>query len=95
MALSSDVTATDDETAKAFSTGSSSFAILNVSSATGPPKEMACLARGVNGQGGVLHPSVAAIETGPNGWAPFFSSSRALASLVAGWGSVGGVNGQE
>ena len=83
LALPSDVTATDDEVMKAFSTGSSSFAIPNVSSATGPPKEMACSARGVNGQGRVVHLSVAAVETGPNGRAPF-SSTRALTGLVAG-----------
>ena len=83
LALSSDVTATDKEATRAFSTGSSSFAIPNVSSATGPPKEMACSARGVNGQGRVLHPSVAAVETGPNGRAPF-SSTRALAGLGTG-----------
>ena len=63
LALSSDVTATDDEAMRAFSTGSSSFAIPNVPSATGPPKEMACSARGVNGQGRILHLSVAAVET--------------------------------
>ena len=50
---------------------------------TSLPKEMACSARGVNGQGRVLHPSVAAVETGPNGRAPF-SSTRALAGLVTG-----------
>ena len=94
LALSSDVTATDDEATRAFSTGSSSFAIQNVSSATDPPKEMACPARGVNGQGRVLNPSVAAVETGPNGRTLFSSSTRALASLVAGWGSARGVNGQ-
>ena len=84
LALSSNVTATDDEAMRAFSTGSSLFAIPNASSATGPPKEMACSARGVNGQGRVLHLSVAAVETGPNGRAPFSSSTRALAGLVAG-----------
>ena len=94
MALSSDVTATNDEAMRAFSTGSSSFVIPNVSLATSPPKEMTCSARRVNGQGRVLHPSVAAIETGPNGRAPFSSSTRALAGLVAGWSSVRGVNGQ-
>ena len=83
LALSLDVTATDDEARRAFSTGSSSFAIPNVSLATGPPKEMACSARRVNGPGRVLHPSVAAVETGPNGRAPF-SSTRALAGLAAG-----------
>ena len=49
LALSSAVTATGDEAMRAFSTGSSSFAIPNVSSVTGPQKEMACSARGVNG----------------------------------------------
>ena len=81
LALSLDVTATDDEAMRAFSTGSSSLAIPNVSSATGPPIEMACPARGVNDQGRVLHPSVAPVETGPNGRAPF-SFTRALAGLV-------------
>ena len=38
--------------------------------------------RGVNGQGRVLNPSVAAVETGSNGRAPFFSYTRALAGLV-------------
>ena len=71
LALSLDVTATDDEARRAFSTGSSSFAIPNVSS------------RGVNGQGRVLHPSVTAVKTGPNGRASF-SSTRALAGLVTG-----------
>ena len=83
LALSLDVTATDDEAMRAFSTGSSSFAIPNVSSATGPPIEIACPARGVNDQGRVLHPSVAAVETGPNGRVPF-SSARALAGSVTG-----------
>ena len=84
LALSLDVIATDDEAMmRAFSTGSSLFAIPNVSSAAGPPKEMTCLARGINGQGRVLHPSVAAVETGPNGRAPL-SSTRALAGLVTG-----------
>ena len=94
LALSSDVTASDDEAMRAFSTGSSSSAIPNVSSATGPPKEVACSARGVNGQGRVLHPSVAAVETGLNGLAPFSSSTRALAGLIAGSGSARGVIGQ-
>ena len=85
--LSSDVMATDDEPMGARSTGFSPFAILNVSSATGLPQEMVGSARGVNGQGRVLHPSVAAVETGPNGRAPFWSSTRALAGLVAGWNS--------
>ena len=79
---------------RAFSTGSSSFVIPNVSSATGPPKVMSCSARGVNGQGRVLHPSVATVETGPNDRAPFSSSSRALAGLVAGWSSAREANGQ-
>ena len=83
LALSSDVTATDDEAMRAFSTSSSSFAIPSVSSAIGPPIEMACPARGVNGQGRVLHPSVPAVETGPNNRAPF-SSTRALADIVTG-----------
>ena len=83
LVLSSDVTATDDEAMRAFSTGSSSSAIPNVFSATGPPKEMACSARGINGQRRVLHPSVAAVETGSNGQAPF-SSTRALPGLVTG-----------
>ena len=83
LALSLDVAATDDEAMRAFSTGSSSFAIPNVSSPTGPPIEMACPARVVNGQGRVLHPSVAAVETGPDGRAPF-SSTQALAGLVLG-----------
>ena len=78
LALSSDVTATDDAAMRAFLTGSSSFAIPNVFSATGPPKEMACSARGVNGQGQVLQSSVTAVETGSNGRAPFSSSTRAL-----------------
>ena len=78
LVLSLDVMATDDEAMRAFSTGSSSFAIPNVSSATGPPKEMTCSARGVNGQGQLLHSSVAAVKTGPNGRAPL-SSTRALA----------------
>ena len=86
LALSLDVTATDDEARRAFSTGSSSFAIPNVSLATVLPKGMACSARRVNGQGRVFHPSVAAVETGPNGRAPF-SSTRALAGLAAGWTS--------
>ena len=73
LALSSDVTTTDDEAMRAFLTSSSSFAVPNVSSATGSPKEMACSARGVNGQERVLNPSVAAVETGPNGRAPFSS----------------------
>ena len=94
LAPSSDVTVTNDEAMTTFSTGSSSFAIPNVPSATGPPKEMACSARGVNGQGRVFYPSVAAVETGPNGQAPLSSSTRALAGLVAGWGSARGVNGQ-
>ena len=94
LALSSDVTASDDEAMRAFSIGSSSSAIPNVSSATCPPKEMAYSARRVNGQGRVLHPSVAAVETGPNGLAPFSSSTRVLAGLVAGWGSARGVIGQ-
>ena len=94
LALSLDVTATDDEAVRAFSTGSSSFAIPNVSLAAGFPKETACSARGVNGQGRVLHPSFAAGETGPSGRAPFSSSTRALAGLVAGWSSARGVNGQ-
>ena len=51
LAPSSDVTATDDEAMRAFSTGSSSFTIPNVSSATGLPNKMAGSARGVNGQG--------------------------------------------
>ena len=93
-ALSSDVTATDDEAMRAFSTGPSSFAIPNVPSATGPQKEMACSARGVNGQGRVYHPSVAAVKTGSNGRAPFSSSTRSLAGLVAGWSLACGVNGQ-
>ena len=93
LVLSLDIMATDDEAMRAFSTGSSSFAILHVCSATGPPKEMACSARGVNDQGRVLHPSVAAVETGPNGRPPF-SSTLALAGLVAGWSSARGVNGQ-
>ena len=88
--LSLDVMATDDGAMRAFSTGSSSFALSHVSSATGPPKEMACSARGVNGQGRVLHPSVATVETGPNGRAPFFST-QALAGVVRGWGSARGV----
>ena len=83
LRLSSDVTATDNEAMRAFSIGSSSFTIPNDSPATGPPKKMACSARGVNDQGRVLHPSVAAVETGPNGRAPF-SSTRALAGLVTG-----------
>ena len=83
LALSLDVTATDDEPMRAFSTGSSSFAIPNVSSATGPTLEMACLAPGVNCQGRVLHLSIAAVETGPNGRAPF-SSTRALVGFVTG-----------
>ena len=94
LALSSDVTTTDDEVMRAFSTGSSSFALPNVSLATGRPKEIAFSARGVNGQRRVIHPSVAAVETGPNGRAPFFFSTRALAGLVADWGSTRGVNGQ-
>ena len=84
LALSLGVTVTDDEAMRAFSTGSSSFAIPNDSSATGPPKEIACSARGVNGQGRVLHPSVAAVWTGPNDRALFSSSTRALAGLAAG-----------
>ena len=87
LAPSLDVTATDDEAMRAFSTGSSSYAIPNVSSATGPTKKMACSARGVNGHGRVPHPSVAAVETGPNGRAPF-SSTRALKGLLAGWTSL-------
>ena len=83
LALSLDVMATDDEATRAFSTDFSSFAIPHVSSATGPPNEMACSARGVNGQGRVFHHSVAAVETGPNGRAPF-SSTRALAGIVTG-----------
>ena len=51
VALFLDVTVTDDEAMRAFSTGSSSFAIRNISSATSPPIEMASPARGVNGQG--------------------------------------------
>ena len=92
--LSSDVTATDDEATRAFSTGSSSFAIPNVSSAAGPPKEMIDAAPGVNDQGRVLHPSIAAVKTGSNGRVPFSSATRALAGLVEGWGSARGVNGQ-
>ena len=88
LALFLDVTATDDEAMIAFSTGSSSLAIPNVSSATGPPIEMACPARGVNGQGRVLHPSLAAVETRPNGRTPFSSSTQALAGLAAGWTSL-------
>ena len=95
LALSLDVTATDDEAMRAFSTGSSSFAIPNVSPATGLPKEIACSARGVNGQGRVFHPSVTAAKTGPNGRAPFSSSIRALAGLVEGWDSARGLNGKE
>ena len=56
LALSSDVMVTDDEAMRAFSTGSPSFAIPHVSSATGPPEEMACSARGVSGQGRVSTP---------------------------------------
>ena len=83
LALSLDVTATDDEAMRVFSTGSSSVVIPNGSSATGHPKEIACSARGVNGLGRVLQFSVAAVETGPNGRAPF-SPIRALAVLVTG-----------
>ena len=83
LTLPLDVTATDDEAMRAFSTGSSSVAIPNVSSATSLSIEMACPARGGNGQGRVLHPSVAAVETGPNGRASC-SSTRALAGLVTG-----------
>ena len=50
LALSSDVTATD-EAMGSFSTGSSAFANSNVSLPTGSPKKMACSARGANGQG--------------------------------------------
>ena len=85
LMMSSDVTATDDEATRAFSTGFSSFAIPNVSSATGPPKEMAGSERGVNGQGRVFCPLVNAVRTGPSGRAPFSSSTRALAGLAAGW----------
>ena len=81
LALSSDVMATDDKAMRAFSTGCSSFAIPHISSATGPPEEMACSARGVNGQGRVFHPSVAAVETGPNGRTPS-SSTRAFGGLA-------------
>ena len=49
LALYLGVTATDDEAMKAFSTGSPPFAISNVSLATGPPMELACSVRGVNG----------------------------------------------
>ena len=94
LPLSSDVTATDDEAMRAFSTGSSSFAIPNVSSATDPPKKMACSARGANGQGRVLHPSAAAVETRPSGRTHFSFSTRALAGLIAGWSSARGVKGQ-
>ena len=80
--------AVDDEAMRAFSTGSSPFAILNFSSATAPPKEMTSSARGVNGQRRVLHVSIAAVWTGPNGRALFSSSTRALAGLVAGWTSI-------
>ena len=90
LALSLDGTATDDEAMRTFS----SFAIPNVSSATSPPTEMVCRARGVNGQERVLHPSVAAVEAGSNGRVPFSSSTRALAGLVASWSSACGVNGQ-
>ena len=55
---------------------------------------MACSARGVNGQGRALPPSVAAVETGPNGRAPFSSSTQALVGLLADWDSARGVNGQ-
>ena len=50
---------------------------------------MAGSARGLNGQGRVLHPSVAAVQTGPNDRASFSSSpTRALAGLVARWTSL-------
>ena len=87
LALFLDVTATNDEAMRAFSTGFLSFAIPDVSSATGPSKEMACSARGVYGQRRVLHPSVDAVETGLNGRASF-SFTRALEGLVAGWTSL-------
>ena len=91
--LFSDVMAANDEAMRAFSTGSSSFAILNVqqrfdvSTATGPPKKMAGSAREVNGQGRVLNPPVAAVGAGSNGRAPF-SSTWALANLLVGWTSL-------
>ena len=92
LTLSSDVTATDDEAMRAFSTGPSSLAILNFYSVTGPPKEVAGSARGVYSQGRVFHPSIAAVGAAPNGRAPFFSSSstRGLTGLFAGWTSLAG-----
>ena len=80
--------ATDDETMRAFSTGSSPFFIFNFSSATGPPKEIPGSARGVNGQRQVLHPSVAVVGAGPNGRAPFSPSTWALVGLVTGCTSL-------
>ena len=88
LTLSSGVKAADDEAMRAFSIGFSPFAILNVSSATGPPNKMAGSARGVNDQGQVLHPSVAAVGARPNGRVPFSSSTRVLEGLVAGWTSL-------
>ena len=95
LALSLGATATDDEPVRAFSTGSSSFALPIVSSATGLSKEVACSARRVNGQGRVLHPSVTAVETGPGMAGPPSPPLLGLwLRLVAGWSSARGVNGQ-
>ena len=84
--------AADDETMRAFSTESSSFAIIpnmkqrfDVSSAIGPPKEMAGSVRRANDQGQALQPSIAAVRAGPNGRVPFSSSIRTSAGFVAGW----------
>ena len=99
LKLSSDVTATDDEAIRAFSTGSSSFDIPNVYQMF-DFLQLPILQRkwpaqhAVNGQGRVFRSSVVAVEPGPNGRAPFSSSTRALAGLVAGWGSARKVNGQ-
>ena len=79
---------------ESLSTVSSPFPIPNmwqrfdVFSATGTLKEMAGSARQVNGQGRVLHPSVAAVGAGPKDRASFSFSTRALADLVADWISL-------
>ena len=75
---------TDNKVMRTLSTGCSPFAILNVFSPTGPPKEIAGSARGVNRQGRDLPPSIAAVRAGPSGRAPIFSSNRCLAGFTAG-----------
>ena len=90
LTLSWDIIKAEDEVMIIFSTGSSSSAVPNmqqrfdVSSATGPRKEMAGSARRVNGQGRVLHPFVATVGARLNGQTPFFPSTWDSAGRVAG-----------